>query len=87
MKTIKELLELLLDQYQNNPDGNIRCKGLCYAITTIRYHDLIILEEEALLRIYLREKYIKYPNLTGYWWPKCKIKPRVEFLQELISEL
>ena len=87
MKTIKELLELLLDQYQNNPDSGIRCKGLCYAMITIRYHDLITLEEEAMLRSYLRKKYIKYPSLTGYWWSKGHTKPRIEFLQELISEL
>ena len=87
MKPIKELLELMLDQYQNNPDSDIRCKGLCYAVINVRYRDLITQEEERLLKRYLKENRPKYSRLTGFWWPKGKTAPRIEFLKKLISEL
>ena len=50
MKTIKELLELLLDEYQDNPDDNIRSLGLCWAILFLRDECIISEVERIVLR-------------------------------------
>ena len=87
MRDIKTLLEVLLDRYQHDEADTIRWRGLCHAVIIIRYRDLITQEEERLLKRYLKENRPKYSRLTGFWWPKGKTAPRIEFLKKLISEL
>ena len=87
MRSTKELLELLLDQYENNKDDTIRLRGLCHAVIIIRYHYLITRKEERLLIGCLKENRPKRYSLTGFWWPRGHTKPRIEFLKQLISTL
>ena len=87
MRSIKELLEVLLDQYENNKDDTIRLRGLCHAVIIIRYRYLITRKEERLLISCLWENRPKHYSLTGFWWPRGHTKPRIEFLKQLISEL
>ena len=87
MRSTKELLEVLLDQYENNKDDTIRLRGLCHAVIIIRYRYLITRKEERLLIGYLKKNRPKRYSLTGFWWPRGHAKPRIEFLKKLISEL
>ena len=92
----KELLELLLEIYKSSVFKNmlkygingisLKTTGLCSAILRLRNPKIITPSEHVTLWICLHDNRPKY-SIDVYWWPKGKIKPRIEFLQELISEL
>ena len=85
MKPIKELLEILLDRYENNSIYMIQWAGLCWAISRL-YDDGVISEiEDSILTSYL---YSNKPEWawSGYWWTEGKVEPRVKFLKQLITK-
>ena len=85
MRSTKELLELLLDQYENNRLDGIQWTGLCLAINRLRISHVIDQhEKKALFKIIEANKPDKSWS-EMYWWPKGHTKPRIEFLQKLIS--
>ena len=49
MRDIKTLLEILLDEYQNHPDDDVRHLGLCFAINRLCRYNLINLHEGEVL--------------------------------------
>ena len=86
MRSTKELLELLLDQYENNRVNGIQWSGLCFAIIKLPTGYVIDqYEKEALLKVIKanRPKLVESPL---YWWPKGEVKPRVKFLKQLITK-
>lgn len=87
MRDIKTLLEVLLDEYQNNPDNTIRWSGLCNAIKTIYRLGLIAIREKKALEIYIIKNAPYWATFETYWWEAGETKPRIEFLKQLISEL
>ena len=85
MRDIKELLEILLDQYQNDKIYGIRRSGLCNAVYELKLIALISEQEEDAILKTLRQS---RPNRSGDWyWPRGRVNPRIEFLKKLISEL
>ena len=87
MRSTKELLEVLLDQYENSRVEGIQWSGLCFAI--IRHPAGYVIdqyEKEALLKVIKANR--PYSVVSPlYWWPKGEVEPRVEFLKQLISKL
>jgi len=82
MRSIKTLLELLLDNQQ------FFCTGLCSWIKSLYSCGFINLGEYNLLIDYLE---IHKPNLEQnkkkrlYWWPMCVLKYRVKWIEEHIK--
>jgi len=90
MRDIKTLLEILLDQYENNPDDDIRSEGLRYALSYLYFDEGIIERDER----FTVDNYIKCHHPKGsflsdeddYWWPDGETEPRIEFLKQLIMK-
>ena len=85
MRDIKTLLEILLDQYQSNRIDGIQWAGFCFAMIRIDVgHVIDQYEKEDLFDVIKANR----PELAEpfYWWPKCEVKPRVEFLKQLIMK-
>ena len=88
MRDIKELLEILLHQYQNNPDNFIRSAGLCHATIFITVIHVIDSVEAWELRKFIYNKKPAYcSDVYLFWWQPGEIQPRIEFLKKIISEL
>lgn len=88
MRPIKELLEILLDQYQNNPNDFIRSTGLCQASLFITNIYVIDPVEAWVLKKFMYHKKPAYcSDAYPFWWKPGEMIPRVEFLNNLISEL
>ena len=87
MRSTKELLEVLLDQYENSRVEGIQWSGLCFAIIRLPAGYVIDqYEKEALLKVIKANR--PYSVVSPlYWWPKGEVEPRVEFLKQLISKL
>lgn len=95
-RTKKELLELLLKIYKSSIFKNMfkygfnglffKKTGLCGAILRLRNQKIINPSEHVTLWIYLHDNRPKY-SIDVYWWPKGHAKPRIKFLEQLISEL
>ena len=85
MRSTKELLEVLLDQYQNNRLEYIQWSGLCFAIISIGGRVIDQNEKDALLKVIKANRPESAEPL--YWWPKGEVEPRIEFLKQLISTL
>ena len=86
MKSIKALLLILLDQYENNRIEGIQWSGLCFAIIRLRIgHVIDQTDEDALLKVIKanRPKLVESPL---YWWPDGETEPRIEFLKQLIMK-
>ena len=83
MRDIKTLLELLLDQYENNPDDKIRSDGLCRAINRLTNPDGVFDPPERLYLLRFITLKSKTDSKRLYEWPKDE----VEFLKQLIFEL
>ena len=87
MRSIKELLELLLDQYENNRIDWIQWAGLCWAIIKLYTNDVVNFYEKEILLDVIEANKPDTPWSGRYWWPKGEVEPRIEFLKQLISEL
>ena len=86
MRDIKQLLDVLLDEYQHNPDDKIRSLGLCFAVKRLCYYNLINLhEKDGLLYVIKANRPTDVGN--AFWWHQGEVEPRVEFLKQLISKL
>ena len=91
MRDIKTLLEILLDEYQNNPDDDIRSEGLWYALRYLYFEEGIIDRGERFIldyRIRCHHPQGSFlPDEDDYWWPDGETEPRIEFLKQLISKI
>lgn len=95
-RTEKELLKLLLKVYKSSTFKNVvrygsngllfKKLGLCNAIVRLHIHKVINLQENIILWEHIHKNSPK-PSIDVYWWPKGEVKPRIEFLKQLISEL
>lgn len=86
MKSIKALLLILLDQYENNRIDGIQWSGLCFAIIML-FNGYVIdqYEKKALYDVIDANKPLMLWS-GRYWWPKGEVEPRVEFLKQLIKK-
>lgn len=86
MRDIKELLEILLDNYENNSIYMIQSNGLCWAIQRLCDENIILLQEGDILLEYL---YSNKPEWAwaGFWWTIGDVPPRIKFLKQLIEKL
>ena len=87
MKSIKALLLILLDQYENNRIDKIQRSGLYFSIFTLHSHRIIDLYDRKALVDKIEANRPDVIKSKKYWWPKGETKPRIEFLNKLISEL
>lgn len=84
MRDIKELLEILLDKYENNSIYTIQSTGLCWAISKLLDEGIISGEEYDILIEYLYHNKPEYAWI-GYWWLEGDVPPRIKFLKKLIK--
>ena len=84
MRTIKELLEILLDQYKNNRIYSIQKLGICWAISKLLDEGIISGEEYDILSEYIYSNRPEYAWI-GYWWLEGDVPPRIKFLKKLIK--
>ena len=87
MRSTKELLEVLLDQYENNRIDWIQWAGLCDAIGALSEYGLINSYEDCILQAYIIDNRPDGSIKMSFWWPMGETAPRIEFLKKLISEL
>ena len=87
MRSTKELLEVLLDQYKNNRIDDIQVFGLCWAIEIIFDKNVISVDEYYHLDDIINNSCPNVFGGSGYWWRSGETAPRIEFLQNLIAEL
>ena len=62
--------------------------GICGAITMLEHEDIITITEGCLMRRFITiHRPRKSQSMHPYWWKYGSLKPRVRFLNKLISEL
>ena len=86
MKSIKALLLILLDQYENNRIEGIQWSGLCPAVFMLLDHRLIDLYDRKALLDAIETNRPECVKSKSYWWPKGEVEPRIEFLKQLIKK-
>jgi len=94
MRTIKELLVILLNEYQELEGETYRNtlysdNGYAFGVITKKAVDKSLLtdKERSRLLTYLRTNKTEYVN-QFLWWPMGYLNAaRIEFLKKLISEL
>ena len=86
MRSTKELLEVLLDRYQNNTIEEINWAGLCWAITKLYAYDGVNFYEKEILLDVIEANRPESVESGKYWWPKGEVEPRIEFLKQLIKK-
>lgn len=90
MRTIKELLQVMLDNPQHFDSG------LCYWIGNCYLSGLINGKEHSILDIYIEknkpstfssfERFKQELLIRSFWWKKGDIKPRIEWLKKHIKK-
>lgn len=88
MRTIKELLQLMLDNQQHFT------RSLCFWTDRLLTKDIISLQESIRLDIYIRNnrpsKWSSFGAFmctgSNWYWPKDKIKPRIKWLKKHIAK-
>lgn len=88
MRTIKELLELMLDNQSSFTTG------LCNWVHSLRYLDKMSFEECRLLSKYVREnRPSKFSSIdawnrrnSGYYWLYGDINPRIKWIKKHINK-
>ena len=88
MRTIKELLQVMLDN-----KGEFEC-GLCNWVTKIFHKGKIDIDEYDLLTCYIEEnRPSKWSSLSAYlsrnscyYWKKGDIKPRLKWIKKHIKK-
>lgn len=80
MRTIKELLQLMLDNQDMFPDG------LCWWASALYNAQYISSEEYTALKKYILENKPDHVD-TRYWWRACDIEPRIAWIEEQIKKL
>ena len=94
MRTIKELLVILLNEYQEIEgetylNALYSDNGYAFGVITKKAVDKSLLNEKerSRLLIYLRTNKTEYVK-QFLWWPMCYLNAaRIEFLKRLINEL
>ena len=89
MRTIKELLELMLEHQK------YFSTGLCYWAESLYWYNNISLNEYLHLLKYIRSnRPSKYSSLSaykyrhcGYYWQSGDIKPRIKWIKKHIKKL
>ena len=89
MRSIKELLEVLLREYENHKDSDVRGEGLCHAIKVLHEtHGVFTKDEKARLDTFLYEhRPDRNAGEDDFWWEMGVIYPRIKFLMRLINRL
>jgi hypothetical protein len=81
MRTKKELLEFLIERFEP------QCRGLCYCVTLYYCRqDISVAERDCLNNILKKELPPSNPNFFGYCWRPSEVKPRIEFLNNLLEK-
>jgi hypothetical protein len=89
-RTIKKLLELLLDTTDSF------CTGLCGWVAILGSRYIINLEEYYILTEYIKNNRPQTKAITaqqtkdkmlGYYWTSGEIEPRIEWIKEHIEKL
>lgn len=79
MRTIKELLQIMLD------NSKYFSYGLCNMVNTLYYFEYISFVEANILKRYINEN----PPIgflgKGYYWEYGKLEPRIKWLEEHIK--
>lgn len=91
MKTIKELLIMLKNEYQKNIKKDYFIKGLCGNIYLLNSKKEINIEEMYILLDYLNDNKPWYTIFTtlynkGYWWNTDNTKVRIKWLEKHIKK-
>ena len=93
MRTIKELLVILLNEYQEIEGETYRNalysdNGYAFGVITKKAVDKSLLNEKERIRllVYLRTNKTEYVNQFLWWPPKYLNTARVEFLKQLIKK-
>ena len=80
-RTIKELLELLLE------NQHLFDSGLCIWAFELSTECQISIQEENMLYMYIKNnRPINLRYFKGYYWPIGNIKPRIEWIKEHIKK-
>jgi hypothetical protein len=88
MRTIKELLQLMLD------NKHFFQAGLCNWAANLRYYDIINIEEHYIMHQYIRDNRpfllssidaFKHRN-KAFYWEFGDIKPRIKWLKKHIAK-
>jgi hypothetical protein len=87
MRTIKELLQIMLD------NRDLFVCGLCYWSTNLVIHNKITTGEYAELKTYIQNnRPSPYSSLNaflwrdnGYYWPSTNISPRIKWIKKHIK--
>lgn len=88
MRTIKELLQIMLDNKQ------CFCDGLCIWTRQLQVRELITDVESRILWTYIRDnrpsKYSSFEAFSrrdsAYYWVSGNIEPRIKWIQKHISK-
>lgn len=83
MRTIKELLQLMLDNVDVIKD---REKGLCYVINYLFGNQIINSNEQDILDVYINDNKPWYKTLHIFWWKPGDIAPRKRWLEKHIKK-
>ena len=86
MRSIKELLEVLLYEYENNRIDDIQARGLRLAIKII--FDKNVISEDEYHHLYDIVNNNRHDVFDGfaYWFRSGATAPRVKFLKQLIKK-
>ena len=87
MRALKELLELLLSEWEKlDADGNICMshRGLCGLIFKLEHTEVITMEEAIILERFI---FSKLEDGSVFLFPARLHRQRVEWLQKRIKEL
>jgi hypothetical protein len=85
MRSIKELLKILLEQIKNRDN----VKSLCFLYEDLYQEGILNFDESMLLDYYMENNtpttwYIIIGN--EFWWKPFKMKPRIKWLKKHIKK-
>lgn len=91
MKTIKELLTILLSEYQDITQPNPLYSHTGFGFTrmaegAVKKNQLTSEEKDYLLN-YMTDNKPSSATNPLYWWPSREVTPRIEFINNLISKI
>ena len=83
MSPIKELLELVLAEFQTD----LRIAGMCAVINELYLHNDISDNEHRLLIAFLEQNALSGCTIGEHWWLPGLKAPRIEWLTRKVSKL
>lgn len=93
MRTLNELYELVLTEFETNEHP-----GICAAMQDLKWFNKITMVEYRVLfqhfkserpKLFKNTLFMfknKFRRTNAYWWPTCSKKPRIEFINHLINK-